>query len=149
MEVTRPTRKLTAMAAHEAVRAAVSRAEELGVAVNVSIVDAGGREIAFLRGDGAFLPSGQIARDKAYTAVGFGMPTGDFYRALSGKPDVLSGITGQPHVAAFPGGLPIRSDGELIGGIGVSGASAEQDDICAKAGLAAIGLVTGPEQEQG
>ena len=141
MDATRPTKKLTAIAAHAAVRAAVSRAEELGVAVNVSVVDAGGREIAFLRGDGAFLPSGQIARDKAYTAVGFGMATGEFYAALSAEPDVLAGITGQPNVAAFPGGLPICSDGELVGGIGVSGASAKQDEICAKAGLQAMGLL--------
>jgi Uncharacterized protein, possibly involved in utilization of glycolate and propanediol len=140
MEVTRPTRKLTAMAAFEAVRIAITRAEELGVAVNASVVDAGGREIAFLRGDGAFLPSGQIARDKAYTAAGFGIPTGDLYKALSGEPDVLTGITGQPNVAAFPGGVPIRVGEDLIGGIGVSGASAEQDDMCAKAGLSAIGL---------
>lgn len=56
MEATRPTRKLTAMAAYEAVRVAVTRAEELGVAVNASVVDAGGREIAFLRGTGPFCP---------------------------------------------------------------------------------------------
>lgn len=140
MEVTRPSRRLTAMAAFEAVRAAVTRAEELAVAVNASVVDAAGREIAFLRGDGAFLLSGQIARDKAYTAAGFGLPSGELYQALSGEPAVLSGITGQPNIAAFPGGVPIRVEDELIGGIGVSGASAEQDDICARAGLAAIGL---------
>ncbi|NIY80589.1 heme-binding protein [Celeribacter sp. HF31] len=143
MEATRPTRRLTAMAAFVAVRSAVIRAEELGVTVNASVVDAGGREIAFLRGDGAFLPSGQIARDKAYTALGFGLPTGDFYKALSGAPAVLAGITGQPNIAAFPGGLPIRVGNEVIGGIGVSGASAEQDDICARAGLTAIGLGQG------
>lgn len=140
MEVTRTSLRLTAAAAHKAVGAAVEKAIELGVAVNACVVDAGGNPLAFLRGDGAFLPSGNIARDKAYTAAGFNAATGAFYEALAGEPAVLAGITGQPGVAAFPGGLPIRADGELIGGIGVSGASADEDEICARAGLQAIGL---------
>ena len=141
MRTLRPTQALTAAAAHRAVGAAVARAEELGVAVNACVVDAGGNRIAFLRGDGAFLPSGRIARDKAYTAAGFGVPTGALYQGLSAEPAVLAGISAQPGVALFPGGLPIRADGQIVGGIGVSGASAEQDEICARAGLAAIGLV--------
>lgn len=140
MQVLRPAQVLTAAAAHAAVGAAVAKATELGVAINVCVVDAGGNQIAFLRGDGAFLPSGRIARDKAYTAAGFGVPTGALYDALSGDAPVLAGISAQPGVALFQGGLPIRSKGELVGGIGVSGASAQQDEICAKAGLSAIGL---------
>lgn len=140
MNAVLPGLRLTAAAAHTAVMAAVSRASEMGAAVNACVVDAGGNTVAFLRGDGAFLPSGAIAKDKAYTAAGFGAPTGQFYEALAAEPAVLAGITGQPGIAAFPGGLPIRSEGQLIGGIGVSGASAEQDELCARAGLAAIGL---------
>lgn len=140
MEATRPTLSLTAAAAHAAVGAAVAKAIEMGRAVNACVVDTGGNQIAFLRGDGAFLPSGRIARDKAWTAAGFGAPTGAFYQAISSEPAVLAGITGQPGIAAFGGGLPIRADGEIVGGIGVSGASAGEDEICALAGLAAIGL---------
>jgi len=140
MQATRETRCLTTAAALRAAEAALARAVQLGVRVNVCVADAGGHPIAFLRGDGAFLPSGGIARDKAATAAGFGAPTGALYDALAGEPAVLNGIAQRPGVAAFPGGLPIRAGGELIGGIGVSGASAEQDEDCARAGLAAIGL---------
>ena len=140
MKATRPSCVITAEAAHAAVAAAVARARDLGVAVNACVVDAGGNQIAFLRGDGAFLPSGGIARDKAYTAAGFGAPTGALYEALAGDPAVLAGIAAQPGIAAFQGGLPIRADGEVIGGIGVSGASAEKDEQCARAGLAAMRL---------
>lgn len=143
MQVLLPTTRLSALAAFKAVEAAQSRAAEMGVAVNVCVCDAGGHQIAFLRGDGAFLQSGKIAQDKAATAAGFGAPTGAFYDALKNDPAVLAGITGQPGVAAFAGGLPIRAEGQVIGGIGVSGASAEQDEICARAGLDAIGLADG------
>ena len=64
---------------------------------------------------------------------------------LAEEPDILAGITAQKGVAAFPGGLPIRQDGHLVGGIGVSGASAAQDAACAAVGLAAIGLGEPPE----
>lgn len=141
MQATRPTRTITAAAALAGVRAAVEKAEALGVAVNACVCDAGGHRIAFVRGDGAFLQSGEIARDKAATAAGFGAPTGALYDALKGEPAVLSGIAGRPGIALFRGGLPIVLDGDVIGGIGISGASAEQDEICAKAGLAAMALV--------
>ncbi len=133
-------RRLTCGAAAEAVRAAVARGAELGVAVNAAVCDPEGNLIAFLRGDGAFLQSGQIAQDKARTSAGFKMASGALYDALAGEPAVLAGISGQPHVAMFPGGQPILEDGVIVGAIGVSGASAEQDDICARAGIEAIGL---------
>lgn len=140
MKAVLPTYHLSSSAALTAVSAAVSHAIDLDVQVNACVVDAGGNQIAFLRGDGAFLPSGEIARDKAKTSAGFKLPSGTLYDVLQDEPQVLQGILAQPHVAAFPGGLPIIVDGEVIGGIGVSGASAEQDDACARAGLEAIGL---------
>lgn len=140
MQATRSTQCITAEAAFAGVAAAVAKAQSLGVAINACVVDAGGHQIAFLRGDGAFLQSGKIARDKAATAAGFGTPTGVLYDALKGDAAVLAGIAAQPGVALFQGGLPISVDGEVIGGFGVSGASAEEDEICAKAGLAAMGL---------
>ena len=140
MKATETTLRLTAEAALAAVQAAASHASEIGVAVNVCVVDAGGNQMAFLRMDGAFLPSGRIALDKARTSAGFGLASGKLYEVLQGEPDVLAGITNRPGIAAFPGGLPIFAGGDLVGGIGVSGASAAQDAACAAAGIAAIGL---------
>lgn len=96
--------------------------------------------MAFIRSDEAFLPSIKIAQDKAYTAAGFFMPSAELYQAVKNEPDVLSGIIGQDGVAAFPGGLPIYSGEHLVGAIGVSGASAQQDEQCAMAGIEAINL---------
>lgn len=140
MTVTVPTLRLTAEAAFTAVKAAVKHGESIGVAVNACVVDAGANQIAFLRGDGAFLPSGKIAQDKAATSAGFGLPSGQLYDVLKGEPAVLGGITNQPRVAAFPGGLPLHDGDHLVGAIGVSGASATQDNACALAGITAIGL---------
>jgi len=145
MGPTAPTKRLISQAALTAVQAAVKAGAGLGVAVNAAVVDTGGNLAAFLRADGAFLPSGQIARDKAYTAVGFTLSSGALFQALKDDPAVLSGITNQPNIAAFPGGLPIFDGADIVGAIGVSGASAEQDETCALAGINAIGL--SPNQE--
>ncbi|CCQ72610.1 heme-binding protein [Magnetospira sp. QH-2] len=139
------THRLTSEAALIAVQAAVSHGQEMGLRVNAAAVDAGGHLLAFLRADGAFLPSIAIAQDKAYTAAGFGMPSRTLYDAIAGEPGVRDGIGKQPRVASFPGGLPVRVEGQVVGGIGVSGASAEQDEQCAEAGLAAIGLPSNQE----
>lgn len=126
-------------AAHVAVAAAAARAEALGVKVNVAVVDSGGNLAGFLRMPGAFLPSIDIAIDKAWTAAGFGFPTIDAPAILAGLPEnVRAGLAGRPRVTFFGGGVPIRDDGALIGGIGVSGGSDEQDHDCALAGIAAL-----------
>lgn len=126
-------------AAHAAVRAAVEKAEALGVRVNVAVADSGGNLVAFLRMPGAFLASIDIAIDKAWTAAGFGLPTSAWTDALAThSAAVRDGLPRRPRVVMFGGGHPLRSDGELIGGIGVSGGSEEQDDACARAGAAAI-----------
>lgn len=129
-------------AAHEAVRGAVEWAEEAGIAINVAVVDAGGNLAAFLRMPGAFLHSIDIAIDKAYTAAGFGLPTGEWPKALAAHSRaVRDGIPMRPRMVCFGGGLPLRHEGQLIGGIGVSGGSELEDEACARAGLMAIGLL--------
>lgn len=140
MHPTVPSRRLTSAAASTAVQAAVDKARDLGASVNAAVVDAGGNLVAFLKADGAFTASAAIAQDKARTAAGFAMSTRSLYEAIGGEPDVASGILHRPGIAAFPGGLPIKDDSELVGAIGVSGATAEQDEICAMAGIAAIEL---------
>jgi len=127
-------------AAHAAVEAAVQEAQRLGVRINVAVADASGNLVAFLRMPGAFLHSVDIAIDKAYTAASFGFPTSEWEQALAGDAALGRGMPHRPRIVVFGGGLPIRHGDALIGGIGVSGGSAEQDEQCARAGLEAIGL---------
>lgn len=128
-------------AAHAAVGAAAAEAEHLGVRINVAVVDAGGLLAAFLRMPGAPLHSVDIAIDKAYTAVSFGLPTSGWAEVLqSHSAAVRQGLAQRPRFVAFGGGLPIVEQGLRIGGIGVSGGSERQDELCAKAGLRVLGL---------
>ena len=128
-------------AAAAAVAAAARWAEEASIKVNVAVVDAGGNLAAFLRMPGAFLHSIDIAIDKAYTAAGFGLPTAAWTEALAThSPAVRQGIPMRPRMVCFGGGLPLRHEGRVIGGIGVSGGSEIEDEACARAGLAAIEL---------
>lgn len=134
------TRVIDWPAANRAVHAAARRAAELGLAVNVAVVDSGGNLAAFLRMPGAFLHSIDIAIDKAYTAAGFGLPTSAWHDALLGhSPAVREGIPMRPRFVGFGGGLPLDEQGVRIGGIGVSGGSEQQDELCAAAGREAIG----------
>lgn len=128
-------------AAHGAVGAAVQAAQDMGACVNVAVVDASGLLAGFLRMPGAPLHSVDIAIDKAYTAVSFGMPTHLWAAALQGhSAAVRDGIVLRPRFVAFGGGLPIVEAGRRIGAIGVSGGSEEQDQAIAQAGLTALGL---------
>ena len=123
-------------AAHALVRAAVRRAEELQVNINVAVVDGGGHLAAFLRMPGSAFHSVDVAIDKAYTAMSFGMPTSQWTDVL----DTLSVPcrTGLPMVERLMtcgGGVPIEADGQRIGAIGVSGASEQQDEEIARHAL--------------
>ena len=133
-------RTITAAAANAAVVAAVAHAGELGIRINVAVTDPAGVVAALLRMPGAFLHSVDIAIDKAYTAAGFGFATAEWAGVLQGDEALRLGMPVRPRNVVFGGGLPIREGGVLIGGIGVSGGSAEQDAECARAGLAALGL---------
>lgn len=129
---------VTAEAALAAVKAAVRAGAELGCAVNAAVVDAGGNLVAFLRAPGAFLHSIGIAQDKAYSAVSFRVPTARLYELIKDNPALRDGITQRERFVAFAGGFPIVFEGQVVGAIGVSGASEDQDCVCAQAGLAAI-----------
>ncbi|MFU2489911.1 GlcG/HbpS family heme-binding protein [Thauera sp. WH-1] len=139
MKIAVPQVTVSWEAAHAAVEAAVRKAEALGVRINVGVADTAGNLVAFLRMPGAFPQSISIAIDKAYTAGGFGFPTGDWMKVVGDNEGMKLGFSAQPRLIVFGGGLPIRVDGQLVGGIGVSGASEEQDGLCARAGLLAIG----------
>ncbi len=133
-------RHVSAQAAHAACAAAVAHAESLGIRINVAVTDGSGVLAAFLRMPGAFIHSVDIAIDKAYTASSFGFATAQWVQILRDDEALRLGIVHRPRIVTFGGGLPLREAGELIGGIGVSGGSAEQDEDCARAGLRAIGL---------
>ena len=133
-------RAITAEAANAAVVAAVAKAGELGIRINAAVTDASGVLAAFLRMPGAFLHSVDIAVDKAYTAAGFGFATSQWAGILQGDEELRLGMPVRPRNVVFGGGLPMREGGVLIGGIGVSGGSSEQDEICARAALVALAL---------
>ena len=118
----------------------MAKAEALGIRINVAVTDASGTLMAFLRMPGAFLHSIDIAIDKAYTAASFGFPTSQWGAALANDELLRAGLNARPRLVLFGGGLPVVEGGERIGGIGVSGGSAEQDEVCAAAGMAALGL---------
>ena len=134
-----PQSVISAEAVSVALEAAVAHAEKLGVKINVALADSGGNLTGFLRMPGAFIQSIDIAIDKAYTAAGFGFSTKDWMKVIGHDEGMKLGFSARPRLVVFGGGLPVRVAGELIGGIGVSGASEEQDEECARAALAAIG----------
>lgn len=132
---------ITAQAASLACQAAIAQAETLGIRINVAVTDGSGTLAAFLRMPNAFLHSIDIAIDKAYTAASFGFPTSQWPELLAGDEALKLGLPLRPRLVVFGGGLPIVDGEQRIGGIGVSGGSAEQDEVCARAGLEALGLV--------
>ena len=134
-----PQSVVSAEAVSVALEAAVAKAAELGVKINVAVADIGGNLSGFLRMPGAFVQSIDIAIDKAYTAAGFGFSTKDWMKLIGHDDGMKFGFSARPRLVVFGGGLPLRVNGELIGGIGVSGASEEQDEVCARAALDAIG----------
>jgi glc operon protein GlcG len=131
-------RTVTLEAARRAVTACIERAQQLGVEVAIAVVDQAGNLKAFARMDGAPLLSSQIAQDKAWTAAAFGLPTHRWWDLVKDEPPLLHGIVKTDRLIIFGGGVPLRSGRDVVGGIGVSGSSAEQDREIAEAGAAVI-----------
>lgn len=115
---------------------AKAKAEEIGVPMVIAVVDAGGNLVAQQRMDGALMVSIDISRNKAYTAVAVKLPTHEL-GAVSQSGQALFGIhtTDGGRIVIFGGGFPLKSGDEIIGGIGVSGGSVEDDMKCAEAGM--------------
>ena len=126
--------------AWQLIDAARSHAESLGKGFTIAIVDASGVLKALDRMDGAALISIQIAQDKAYTAVGFGIPSGAWHDFIKDDPPLAAGApTGIDRLVVFGGGFPITVDGACVGGIGVSGGHYSEDAAVAEAALATLG----------
>lgn len=117
---------------------AVAKAQEIGVPMVIAVVDDSGVLKAFSRMDGAKLLSVDIAQNKAWTAVSFGISTDAWYDFIKDDPPLNTGITHTPRLIVFGGGYPIVVDGQVVGGIGCSGGHYSQDMVCAQAGLEAI-----------
>jgi len=130
---------MTLAQADAAVAAAAAKAREIGVKMNIAVVDAGANLQAFARMDGAWLGSIDIAVRKARTARFFDMNTGEIGK-LSQPGGSLFGIEhSNGGLITFPGGVPIRNQGgTVIGAIGVSGNTVENDHAVAGAGAAAV-----------
>nr|WP_295971290.1 heme-binding protein [uncultured Bacillus sp.] len=127
---------LTSSMAFDMLNAICHKAEELGIKVNGAIVDEGANLKAFIRMDEAALLSSGIAQNKAYTAAAFGKATDEWYSLIKDEPALLTGIVHTDRLVVFGGGIPLFYNGVVVGGIGVSGGTSEEDVICAKAGLA-------------
>jgi len=129
---------LTLADAKAMVLAAESQAARIGIGYSIAVVDAGGHLLHFSRGEAGVAGCAQLAIDKAYTATMFGQST----QALAGLARPGAELYGIQHslggrAVVFGGGLPIRRDGILIGAIGASAGSIEQDIAVAQAGLSA------------
>ncbi len=125
--------------AHRVIAAAEAKATEMGVPMGIAICDEAGVLKAFSRMDGAALFAVQIAQDKAYTAVGFGMPSGGWHDFIKDDPPLAAGaVGGIDRLVIFGGGFPITVGDTIVGAIGVSGGHYSQDMEVAEAGLAAV-----------
>jgi ferredoxin len=119
------------------IQAGHAKAKELDIAVSVAVVDEGGRLIAFGRMDRARPMSVDIAINKAYTAATFQMPTSEL-SGLAGQSWFQSLIvSSQGKIMAVAGGLPVLDAPHVVGAVGVSGGTAEQDQECCRAAVAA------------
>ncbi|RYY71576.1 MAG: heme-binding protein [Chitinophagaceae bacterium] len=129
---------ITAQEALNVIAAAQQAAEKIKVPMNIAVVDRGSNLVAFVRMDNAWLGSKDISIKKAQTANYFDMNSGEIGKlSQPGKPlyqiEVSNG-----GLISFPGGVIIKKGKEIIGAIGVSGGSVEQDEKVAKAGAAAV-----------
>jgi uncharacterized protein GlcG (DUF336 family) len=131
--------KLTLEGAKIILAASENKAKEIGVPMSIAIVDEGCNLIAFEKMDGAKITSIDIATNKAFTAAGSRKGTHEYAEVASpGKPAFGIHVSNQGRFTIFGGGLPILIKGEVVGGVGCSSGTAEQDREVAQAGLVAL-----------
>jgi uncharacterized protein GlcG (DUF336 family) len=139
-ELVSPTTRLTLAGAKVILDAAEAKGREIGVDMDIAIVDAGMNLVAFHRMDGAKLTSIDVAIGKAYTAAGTRLPTNVYAAsAAAGGPAFGINVSNQGKFMIVGGGLPIKlASGETIGGVGCSSGSSDQDESVARAGIDAL-----------
>ena len=127
---------LTLGEAKRMVDAAIAEAERIGIKLSVSVCDAGGHLLAFNRMEGAIFISAVAAQGKAVGAVGVGRDSS----AIQGDSPIVQAIMATQGGRIIPaqGALAVIKDGEIVGAIGGSGGTAQQDEDCARVGLAVL-----------
>jgi uncharacterized protein GlcG (DUF336 family) len=121
------------------VAAALKKAEEIGAKMNIAVVDAGANLRAFLRMDEAWLGSVDVSIKKAKTARFFDMPSGEIGKLSQPGGSLYNIEHSNGGLITLPGGVPLKNkDGEVIGGVGVSGSTVENDHAVASAGANAV-----------
>ena len=125
--------------ARRIIAAAETKAKEIGQPMNIAVADAGGNLIAHIRMDNAWIGSVDISIKKAWTSRAFDITTKDLAEN-SQSGDQFFGIhaSNNGKVMIFAGGIPLKKDGQVVGAIGVSGGSGEQDHAVAEVGAAAF-----------
>jgi uncharacterized protein GlcG (DUF336 family) len=127
--------------ARRIIAAGERKAIEMHIPYNIAVVDAGGGLLTHVRMDGAWLGSVDIAINKAWTARAFDTSTEDLARwAQSGQQGFGLNTTNGSRVVIFGGGIPVKLEGAVVGAVGASGGSVEEDVVVARAALAGFGI---------
>ena len=129
---------LTLSEANQVVHAAVTKAQEMNIRISVAVCDAGGRLMAFNRMDNAIWAGVYGSQGKAVASVGFGRASGEL-QERAGSP-IIQGIAHAEggHMIPSQGAVPIVRNGVVEGACGVGGGTAQQDEDCARAGVAKL-----------
>lgn len=122
--------------ARKVAAAALAEAKQHGWTVAAAIVDPAGELVYFERMDDTQVASAQVSQDKARTAARFKRPSKAFEDGLAGGRLAILGLAG---VTPLEGGIPLVIDGKIVGAIGVSGVTSQQDGVCAQAGADVLG----------
>ena len=134
----RPTAAITREAANALLTAALAAAAEIGFEASVAITDNGGYLRAFERSDKSPFLTAEVAINKAYTSSAYAVPT-HIWQAVISDPHVAQ-LAHIPRLVAAGGGYPIFENGELVGGIGISGGTYQQDQDAAVKALQTVGF---------
>jgi uncharacterized protein GlcG (DUF336 family) len=136
LSYTKPT--ITLAAALRVVEGCVQSATAMGKPMSIAVVDSSGLLKAFADMDGAPPLAERVARQKAWSAAGWNMPTMDWLKFMGDDPILVEGIPRIPGLTVLGGGVPLRAGSTLIGGVGVSGSHYTEDEQVAQAGVAAL-----------
>ena len=117
-----------------------AEAEREQLALAVCVVDPGGHTVASQRMDGTALGALQLAVGKAYTAVLWGMPSGELNASTQPGGADWGFNTTDERIVVYAGGVPLYADGQLVGGLGASGGTADQDEACVTAAARSLGF---------
>lgn len=132
--------KITLDVAEKIIDAAIKEAQRMGTLCSIAIADENGWLIALHRMDGALIPTVDIARDKAWTAAAFKMPSSEITRfGDPSRPDFgFNTQNWNDRLTTIAGGLPIKNGSEVVGAVGVSGGTPQQDVAVSQGAMAAI-----------